>query len=796
MNDARYQDVSAIDNRLAELENEKQQLLALRNSLLNAQSDRPIQTFTPEQKIAIFRQRFRGREDIFANRWQNQQGRSGYSVACDNEWIAGVCNKPRIKCQECTHRQFSELSEQIIYRHLAGHQVVGLYPLLKDNTCYLLAADFDKGCWQEEVKAMSRACQEFGIPHVIEISRSGNGAHLWIFFETNIPANQARVLGVVLLDKAMETFPNLSFDSYDRLFPNQDFLPEGGFGNLIALPLQKEARLSGRSCFVDSELNAIADQWLYLSQLKTLTQPSVEELIAAISPNTHLLSEQGLADNRPPWEITAKSPPIKLERLPKSITITLANHIYFLMSELPWPLLAGLKRLASFSNPVFFKTQALRFSTHGIPRFISCARIENGYLALSRGCLDEAIALLQEHNISVQFDDKREAGKPLIKLAPTFTLRKNQREAVAAMSKHDFGILHAPTAFGKTVTAIGMIAKRKVNTLILVHSRQLLEQWHERLRTFLPDVNIGSVGGGKRKPSGVIDIATYQSLVNKKDNSISHLIQDYGHIIVDECHHLSAPRFEMVLNEVRAKYVLGLTATPERQDGHQKIIFMAAGPIRYKVKSSTDEQFTQTVIINQFYDAPPHELVKTDERPKVTDAYRWLVDNECRTSKIISDAIQCVHNGGHPLILTERRDHAENIHTQLGDMGINSIVLKGAMKAAERKYADKHLQSAQIVVATGKYVGEGFDLPRLDTLFLAMPIAWKGTLAQYAGRIHREAEGKTQVTIHDYVDCALPMLQRMFKKREKSYKAMGYTLQYVGNDNDNLTTLQLEANLS
>lgn len=796
MNDARYQDVSAIDNRLAELENEKQQLLALRNSLLNAQSDRPIQTFTPEQKIAIFRQRFRGREDIFANRWQNQQGRSGYSVACDNEWIAGVCNKPRIKCQECTHRQFSELSEQIIYRHLAGHQVVGLYPLLKDNTCYLLAADFDKGCWQEEVKAMSRACQEFGIPHVIEISRSGNGAHLWIFFETNIPANQARVLGFALLDKAMEIFPNLSFDSYDRLFPNQDFLPEGGFGNLIALPLQKEARLSGRSCFVDSELNAIADQWLYLSQLKTLTQPSVEELIAAISPNTHLLSEQGLADNRPPWEITAKSPPIKLERLPKSITITLANHIYFLMSELPWPLLAGLKRLASFSNPVFFKTQALRFSTHGIPRFISCARIENGYLALSRGCLDEAIALLQEHNISVQFDDKREAGKPLIKLAPTFTLRKNQREAVAAMSKHDFGILHAPTAFGKTVTAIGMIAKRKVNTLILVHSRQLLEQWHERLRTFLPDVNIGSVGGGKRKPSGVIDIATYQSLVNKKDNSISHLIQDYGHIIVDECHHLSAPRFEMVLNEVRAKYVLGLTATPERQDGHQKIIFMAAGPIRYKVKSSTDEQFTQTVIINQFYDAPPHELVKTDERPKVTDAYRWLVDNECRTSKIISDAIQCVHNGGHPLILTERRDHAENIHTQLGDMGINSIVLKGAMKAAERKYADKHLQSAQIVVATGKYVGEGFDLPRLDTLFLAMPIAWKGTLAQYAGRIHREAEGKTQVTIHDYVDCALPMLQRMFKKREKSYKAMGYTLQYVGNDNDNLTTLQLEANLS
>ena len=391
--------------------------------------------------------------------------------------------------------------------------------------------------------------------------------------------------------------------------------------------------------------------------------------------------------------------------MPKNVTITLANHIYFLMSELPRPLLAGLKRLASFSNPVFFKTQALRFSTHGIPRFISCARIENGYLALPRGCLDDAIALLQEHSISPLFDDKRETGKPLLKLTPEFTLRKNQRDAVAAISKHDFGILHAPTAFGKTVTAIG------------------------------------SIGGGKRKPSGIIDIATYQSLVDKKDNSISPLIQDYGHIIVDECHHLSAPRFEMVLNEVRAKYVLGLTATPERQDGHQKIIFMAAGPIRYKVKQSSNEQFTQTVIIHQHYDIPPAELIKTDERPKISDAYRWLVDNEQRTSKIVSDASQCVQNDGHPLVLTERREHAEYIHSKLTEMGISTVVLKGAMKAAERKNADNHLQSAQAIVATGKYVGEGFDLPRLDTLFLAMPIAWKGTLAQYAGRIHRESEG-------------------------------------------------------
>ncbi len=238
----RFQNTTEIDARLAELEQEKKQLLALKKQLQQPSpntSDSPL--YSPEQKIAIFRGLFRGRTDIFANRWQNKQGRSGYSVACNNEWVQGICHKPRVKCQDCNHRQFTELNDQIIYRHLAGQQVVGLYPLMHDNTCYFLAADFDKGQWQEEVKAMSKACHNFEIPHAIEISRSGNGAHLWVFFNEKVPAKEARLLGFGLLDKAMEFYPNLSFDSYDRLFPNQDILPEGGFGNLIALPLQKKA---------------------------------------------------------------------------------------------------------------------------------------------------------------------------------------------------------------------------------------------------------------------------------------------------------------------------------------------------------------------------------------------------------------------------------------------------------------------------------------------------------------------------------------------------------------------------
>ena len=718
----KFHDISAIDARLTELEQEKQDLIALRKKLQASKPAPPVSdSFSPEQKIAIFRSLFRGRTDIFANRWQNRQGRSGYTVACNNEWVQGICNKPKIKCQDCNHRQLSELTDQVIYRHLAGQQVVGLYPLLQDNTCYLLAADFDKGNWQDEVKAMARACNEYRVPHAVEISRSGNGAHLWIFFDEKIPANEARLLGFGLLDKAMEVYPNLTFDSYDRLFPNQDILPEGGFGNLIALPLQRKARQAGNSSFVDAELNVIEDQWQHLAQMKRLSRQELNKILPQISSNSILISEQNVADTRPPWEITAKPNPLVLENPPQQITLTLANHIYFELKALPSALSARLRRLASFSNPVFFKTQALRFSTHGIPRFISCARIERGYLALPRGCLDDALALLKEHKIDVQIEDKREVGAKLSNIKPMITLRKNQLTAVKAICKHDTGILHAPTAFGKTVTAIEIIARRKTNTLILVHSRQLLDQWQERLRTFLPETEIGVIHGGKKKPTRVVDIATYQTLINKKDNTVSPIVQDYGHVIVDECHHVSAPRFEMVLNEVRARYVLGLTATPERQDGHQKIIFMATGPIRHKVKSSSGESFEQEVQIHRLYDIPPLHLTQPEVRPKITDAYRWIMENEKRTQRIVSDVIDKVHEGRHPIILTERRDHAETLNDLLNESGIDSIILKGAMKAAERRRIDEHLHSAQVVVATGKYVGEGLTCPGWTHCFLLCP---------------------------------------------------------------------------
>ena len=465
-----------------------------------------------------------------------------------------------------------------------------------------------------------------------------------------------------------------------------------------------------------------------------------------------------------------------IDGCPEVIEIVLANRIYFPVGSLPQALLARLKRIASFSNPVFFKTQALRFSTYGIPRFICLAHIEQGYLSLPRGCFDDAVALLEQQNIRVSFDDKRRAGQKLRGLKFTGELRKDQKKAVSEILRYDVGVLQAPTAFGKTVVAIGLIHRRKVNTLILVHSRALLDQWKERLTLFLTGADIGIVGGGKRKASGQVDIATYQSLIKRKDNSVDELLFQYGQIIIDECHHISAPNYEMLLGEVHAKYVVGVTATPERQDGHQPIIFMQAGPIRHIAKSSGQQQFERRVITRALCHTPPPELTEPDSRPHIADVYRWLMNHEVRNQQIVDDIVSAVNDQRNPIVLTERRDHALLLGDLLGKKAIDFEILRGGMKVRERNAVMAALDNTQVLVATGKYIGEGFDLPRLDTLFLALPISWKGSLAQYAGRIHRQAAGKERVVIYDYVDFKLPMLQRMFQRRQKGYDALGYTI--------------------
>ena len=761
----------AIDARLREIEAEKQRLLRRKENLRYRQTNpgsilESSKSLSVAQKVALFRELFKGRADVFARRWENLgKGRSGYAVACHNEWRHGLCHKPKIKCGACRNRRYKPLDDRAIHAHLTGRQVVGLYPLLTDNSCHLLVVDFDKTGWREAVKAMAEACEGLDIPHAIEISRSGNGAHLWIFFSKATPAREARLLGSLLLDRAMEIHPGLSFDSYDRLFPNQDILPEGGFGNLIALPLQYHARRLGNSVFVDINLSPYPDQWEFLSRIGRLARDRLAELVKQYAPRP---AEP--LDDTLPWEQGLPMEHTRIPDTPERLTITLANHLYFRLDDMPPALTARLKRLASFSNPVFFKTQAMRFSTHGIPRYITCARIEQGYLSLPRGCFHEAMLLLEGQGITVEIEEKRQAGQSLGSLAFIGGLGREQKKAVSTITAHDTGILHAPTAFGKTIAAIAVIAERGVNTLILTHSRQLLEQWRARIGSFLTGVEVGVIGAGRKKPSGQIDIATYQCLIDGRDNSVSPLVGRYGQVIIDECHHIPAPRFEMVLNEARAKYVLGLTATPNRQDGHQKIMFMLAGPVRYKVRGDNKRKFRREVIVNRLHEQPPHFA----DPPRISEVYRWLTENTHRNLRIVEDVAATIGAECHPLVLTERRKHAEYLAGMLMERDFRAVVLRGAMGALERKAANERLPEAQVIVATGKYIGEGFDLPRLDTLFLALPISWKGLLVQYAGRIHREFAGKTRVTIYDYVDCALPMLERMYRKRNKGYRAMGY----------------------
>jgi len=773
------EELKNIIGKLAALDREKQSLLKRQQALLRSSQGFPQKndssppgSLSTTAKVELFSRYFKGREDVYAIRWENKQGRNGYALACENEWQPGLCYKPKIKCGECKNSAYKRLDRNAIYDHLSGKHVVGLYPLLDNESCWFLAVDFDKSDWQLAVVAFYEVCADMKIPFAVERSRSGNGAHIWLFFENPLPAQTARRLGFALLDKAMEKHAGLSFESYDRLFPNQDVLPEGGFGNLIALPLQHDPRQSGNSVFVDGNLEPYADQWTFLASVGKLSEKEVGEVLT-------LFRQEPPGVELKPWEKGLPLQKIKMEGCPKEISIVLANRIYLPVAELPQALQAKLKRIASFSNPVFFKTQALRFSTSSIPRFICTAYFDQEYLSLPRGCWDDVDDLLTEQSIQIIIDDKRFSGFPLKGMKFKGELRSDQEKAVVALIKNDTGVLHAPTAFGKTVVAIGIIIRRKVNTLILVHSRQLLDQWRERLSMFLDNVDIGVVGGGKYKPSGKIDIATYQSLINRKDNSVNELIFKYGQVIIDECHHISAPKYEMLLSEVYAQYVLGVTATPQRQDGHQPIIFMQAGPIRYQVKGNSGARFEQRVIARQITSEPPHDLIRGDTRPHIADIYRWLMDNEIRNQLIVADVIEQVAQDRHPLVLTERRDHALALSRMLAEKGVQVQVLRGAMKAKEREEAIKGIPECQVLVATGKYIGEGFDLPRLDTLFLALPISWKGSLAQYAGRIQRLVEGKERVIIYDYVDLNLPTLQRMYQRRCKGYDAMGYTVNDV-----------------
>jgi superfamily II DNA or RNA helicase len=733
-------------------------------------------SFSIDDKIILFRRLFRGREDVYPQHWESAKGTSGYSPACGNEWKPGICHKPRVKCRDCNQRQLLPVTHEVIYDHLAGKQTIGVYPLLADDSCSFLAADFDEAYWREDAQAFMQSCGELGVSAALEISRSGNGAHVWIFFAETVPAREARQLGAALISHTCDRTRQLSLTSYDRLFPNQDTMPKGGFGNLIALPLQKLPRELGRSVFVDEQLQPYPDQWAFLASIRPMSRQDLEVAILRSSVGRHPLDVAFASEEEDskPWQRPSPVPTRISGPLPESLTLVLANQIFITKADLPQPLANRLIRLAAFQNPEFYKAQAMRLPVWNKPRIIGCAENFPQHIGLPRGCLDAVLDLLQENDIRSELQDERLAGRK-VTAKFTGTLRKDQKAAVREMLKHEVGVLCAPTAFGKTVTASALIARRKGSTLVLVHRTELLRQWQERLTGFLefPKGELGVIGGGKKKPSGKIDIAVMQSLSRRED--LGELLDQYEQIIIDECHHLSAFSFEAILKQAKAKFVVGLTATPIRRDGHQPIIFMQCGPIRHSA-ARPETAPAQLEVWPKMIPAPE---IPPDS--PIQDVFRILANDAARNRRIAGDMLAAYRAGRKVLVLTERTDHLTLLREALGDEVEHCFVLHGRLSKKQRTAVFAELDALdesapRVLIATGRLIGEGFDHPPLDTLVLAMPISWKGTLQQYAGRLHREHADKQDVRIYDYAETDQPQLNRMWDKRQRGYRAMGYEI--------------------
>ncbi|MBE0418053.1 MAG: DEAD/DEAH box helicase family protein, partial [Coriobacteriia bacterium] len=548
-------------------------------------------TSPSSEKIALFRSLFRGRDDVYARRWESRKtGKSGYAPVCANEWRERLCDKRRVKCADCPHRELVALDDRAVEDHLIGRSVLGVYPMLDDETCHFLAIDFDEAAWREEASTVRETCDELGVPAYVEVSRSGAGAHLWIFFSDPVAASRARHLGSALLTSAARRRRVISLASYDRLFPSQDTLPRGGFGNLIALPLQHEARSLGRTVFVDSDFLPYPDQWALLGSVRRLGSAEVENLLARVAGEgsvlgvrTYPVEDRG---GETPWVVAPPPPTVRPElvgKVPPGVRAVRSNLLYVEKAGLPDSFVDQIARLAAFENPEFYRAQAMRLPTYDKPRVIACAQEFDAHVGLPRGCLDELREIVEGYGSRLEVTDERAEGAALLARFAG-TLRPEQRKAVKTLLESDEGVLSAETAFGKTVVAAKVIAERGVSTLVLVHRRELMEQWRERLTAFLEmPGEIGMIGGGKRKPSGGVDIAVMQSLVRR--GQVDGIVSEYGQVVVDECHHVSAFSFEAILRVARARYVLGLTATPIRKDGHHPIITMQCGPVRYKTSA-------------------------------------------------------------------------------------------------------------------------------------------------------------------------------------------------------------------
>lgn len=760
---------------------------------------------------------FWGRQDVYAKRIVNKIGEAAYYPQCDNFW-SDVCHrklKTHIGCKDCDHCSYTRLKVSNILAHLRGtsynaSDVIGVYPLLSNGTCRFLVFDFDNhdknaekkdfanidDTWMDEVDAMRQICVLNGIDPLVERSRSGKGAHVWIFFNQPISATLVRKFGFALLEKGAEQVNLKSFRYYDRMLPAQDSLENASIGNLIALPLQGKALKEGNSAFVDSNWNTYPDQWNILWSKPKLSQEFLEEKIKEwtfTADNVEAVEDE---ENREkPWSRMKKF--VKTD-IDGRLSITLSNGIYVDSTNLKPGMQNKIRRMAAISNPVFYKNQAIGTSNYDTSRWIYLGKDHlSGYIQIPRGLQDEFIENIEQADIEYCIDDERQQGRN-IHVEFNGELRPEQDVALKELMKHDNGILHAATAFGKTVVCSAIIAEKKVNTLILLESSALIEQWKEALNKFLnideelPKYEtksgrirvrkslIGTLQGAHDSMAGIIDIAMAGSLCKKGE--YHHLLDQYGLVIVDECHHAASDTIADILKEIKAKYVYGVTATPKRGDGLEKINYMLIGPIRYSytAKEKAEAQGIAHLVYPRFTRTVAPKGVVTN-RMHPNEAYEIIHNNDLRDKQIIEDIKNCVSAGRTPVVLSRYKDHSEKIYEQVKNYADHVFLMTGNNSKKEHKKILEQMHQVDkdetmVLVATGSLVGEGFDFPRLDTLIMATPVSFRGVVEQYAGRLNRDYEGKENVIIYDYVDNHIPMFDNMYAKRLKAYKQIGYEI--------------------
>lgn len=797
--------IRIIEAELRSIDQKKKLLLQQLYELKAAQSQSEVpSSFSTLEKLQLFNDLFVGRRDVYARGFQSKKyNKIGYTPACANVDNVALCQRGRIRCSDCPNRVFDQFDLRAIKMHLQGQDekgrpfVAGLYPLMPDDTCKLLVVDFDSDNYQTESLSFLSVCDRYHLPAYLERSRSGNGAHVWFFFKDFVKASVARKMASLLLEATMAEHSSVTLASFDRLIPNQDTLPEGGFGNLIALPLQRQPRYQGNSVFVDRQFRPFYDQWQYLATVQKISIPDIHRVIEELTGIEKHFSNQTspldqLKESQPfeikPWEPETDNDQWKriAESQTQALTIIQANGLYFDKRELSPKLKSALCRLASFPNPVFFERQAKRFSTRNIPRFITCYEEKGNYLLIPRGLTDKIVGLFNDYHITYELLDKRSLGTRLdVKFQGT--LRPKQRLVANQLLKNETGVLCASTGFGKTVIGLYALAQRGVSTLIITNRKELATQWCISAEIFLdlPRESIGTISSGKVKPSGIVDIATVQTLANQKDWQKE--ISRYGMIIVDECHHAAARQYESILKHYTSKYVLGLSATPRRRDGHQPIVYMQCGPVRYRVNHKKENH--SQPLMHRLCVRPTQfksTLISDGQKKiRIQNIFKELTLDQNRNALIISDVMNAYREGRFSVVITERREHLEILRQELSEAK-QLAVLYGSMKNKERAKEIAKLKSfskeqgGAVLLATGKLIGEGFDEAKLDTLFLTMPISDRSVLIQYVGRLHRLCDQKTEARVVDYRDCQDPRLEKMFLKREKIYRAIGYQTEKLG----------------